>query len=65
MASAHDAEWWACQPDWARYCAQAADGKWYVFEDKPEIFGRGWENYKRWALAFDRLTWEDTLEARP
>ena len=60
---------WKRSPDWARWAAQGADGRWFWYEKKPSrrlrTFANSGQGQAREAYKLEMASWEDSLEARP
>lgn len=57
---------WSTAPDWANWRAMDADGRWYLFENKPRKSGTCWlKTTGQWALDYyEDRTWESSLQQR-
>ena len=61
---------WKDAPEWAKYLAQDADGRWYWYEARPKIDNILNLFYNRTDTDFALVNsanpnWKDTLEKRP
>lgn len=56
-------------PEWAKYCAQDADGEWCVYDEKPFIFNEEWEtlyecNRIHMGKTITNESWKNSLISR-
>lgn len=58
---------WKDAPEWAKYLAQNEDGRWFWYEENPQLyFDLWWSNEGRKAFAGDPLKgWGESKEERP